>query len=175
MARYEKLGFCPHNSFADADLFPNKAMILGVLGNRTADMYYPEDDKAWSDDVSIVSAMLGGDGTLGMQLACFLRFCSPISNLEIGKPIRIHDVLNPKHISKDLYCEDPEHCQGWSFFVDGKAIKDSPVTWKEGLFLFEDDSYLVAAKDDLANDPHVDIWIFQKPITMPLPDPTKVE
>ena len=49
MARYEKLGFCPHNSFADADLFPNKAMILGVLGNRTADMYYPEDDKAWSE------------------------------------------------------------------------------------------------------------------------------
>ena len=175
MAKYENLGFCPHNSFVNAELFPNKQTVLGVLGNRIADMYYPEDDKAWSEDVSIVSAMLGGDGTLGVQLACFLRFCSPISNLEIGKPIRIHDVLNPKHISKDLYCEDPAHCQGWSFFVDGKAIKDSPVTWKEGLFLFEDDSYLVAAKDDLATDPHVDIWIFQKPISMPLPDPTQSE
>ena len=48
------------------------------------------------------------------------------------------------------------------------------ITWKEGLFLFEDESYLVGAKDDLGEDPHVDIWIFQKPITMPLPSPTEV-
>lgn len=165
MARYENLGYCPHNSFAnyrDYNL-PGNPLAMQIMGHRTADMYYPKDDKAWSNDVSIVSAMLGGDGTLGVQLACFLRFAMPISSLEEGRPIRIHDVINPQHICADLFCNDVENCSDWCFPVNGIIKKDDKHTWRDGMFLFEDEDYLVAAKN---NEDGIDIWIFQKPIPL---------
>ena len=165
MARFENLGYCPNNSFANYREYnlPGNPLAMEIMGRRTADMYYPSDDKAWTNDVSIVSAMLGGDGSLGVQLACFFRFASPIVDDETFKPIRIHDVLNPKHICPDLFCGEPGEGAQWSFPVNGIIMKDNPVTYRDGMFLFEDEDYLVAVKDN-TEDIGIDVWIFQKPV-----------
>ena len=167
MARYENLGYCPHNSFCnyrDYNL-PGNPLAMQIMDGRTAEMYYPPNDKALTNDISIVSAMLGGDGSLGVQIACFCKFNMPTRDFKEGdtlKPIRIHDVLNPRIIHPDLYCEDMATCSGWSFSVDGLVHKDSPVTYLDGLFLLEDEDYLVAIKDN-KEEIGIDIWIFQKP------------
>ena len=165
MARFENLGYCPNNAFCNYREYnlPGNPLAMKILGGRAADMYYPENDKALANDVSIVSAMLGGDGSLGVQLACYLRHVSPSVSLEEFRPIRIHDVINPKHICADLYCNDPSTCSDWCFPVNGLIHKDDKKTWRDGMFLFEDDDYLVAAKD---NEDGIDIWIFQKPVPL---------
>ena len=175
MAAYENEGFCPRNEFHNfyfdegVEPTPIKQKILEILGKRIPYMVYAENKYAWraKGPCSIVDAMLGGDGFLGMELACLLKTLTPVVTdkmpIEKWPKFLIADHLNPHDICKDL-CPSSED-KRWSFFVNDMAIRNDPVTYLNGKHILYDDRYLVVVDETEARNeqPVVKIQLFKMP------------
>ena len=155
MAKYEQLGYCPNNKFMTyRSESPVIKMVKTILGRRPNYLVYDKRDVFWSDDKrdSIVDALYGGDGILGIRVATYLELILP-EPLEDqdgeGRMIILHDVINPKQIDEDILCFDGG--REWEFPVNGgvdRRLKPSSKGTKEGtLKLFFDTRYLVCVQD----------------------------
>ena len=152
MAYYENEGFCP--SCSSFDGYPAEQRnnfvntIFGILNGRQGLMVYAPNRKSWFDEhPSIVDAMLGGDGTLGIQIATILACTIPsfgIKSPDIPRKILIVDCLCPTDLGADVFY-DPTRGdeQNWSFFVDGKASFDNPVRQIGERIIIHDSRYAV--------------------------------
>lgn len=152
MAMYENRGFCPHNSFLHYNMNGNEVNPLWettgkILGDRPGYMVYDKAMNAYKGECYIVDAMMGGTGTLGLEIACALRSMIPVCKYsETGRPIVCADLLNPYQIPAAIGQLEDEWklCEG----------EDPAKT-----VLVQDDRYLVAIQDD-GNE--VKVYLFKQ-------------
>ena len=154
MAKYEQLGYCPNNTFMTyRDKNPVVKVIETILGRRPYYMVYDKRDVFWKGDKrdSIVDALYGGNGILGIQVATYLELImpEPLERDDEVRPIIVHDVINPAQIDGDILCFDGG--REWEFPVNGgvdRRRKPSSKGTKEStLKLFFDTRYLVVVQD----------------------------
>ncbi len=154
MAKFESLGHCPNNAFATyRSESPVVKAINTILGRRPVYMVYDRKDIFWSEKKrdSIVDALFGGDGILGIQVATYLELImpEPLERDNEVRPIIIHDVLNTAHIDEDIISFD--NGREWEFTSKGgvdRRLKPSSKGTKEStLKLFFDTRYLVCVQD----------------------------
>ena len=148
MAAYENEGYCPSNSFGM--YYPDQRNpladdILKIAGSRIGYMVYEKRACAWNREwSSIVDAMLGGTGILGMEIACYLRALAPVCKYgESELKILISDQVSPGAISDDIAHVEENGKYKWGFFVNGLCGCDNMVTYCDDKTIFYDDRYLV--------------------------------
>ena len=175
MAAYENEGFCPCNDFIQffidegLEMTPVRLKTLDILGKRDAYMVYEDNKYAWrvSGVCSIVEAMLGGDGLLGMEIACLLRGLTPDFSermpVEKRPKFLIADHLNPHDICGGLCWSSDAKC--WHFLVNGVANPNDPVFHLDGKTILYDDRYLVVVDefDARSEQPIVYVDLFKIP------------
>lgn len=160
MAKYEQLGYCPHNSFMR---FTKKSRaqktVEGLLGKRSVYMVYDKVDHYWepSDKDSIVNALYGGSAILGIQVATYLDTVAP-EPLEENLMIVVHDIINPLQADENLRCLETK----W-FFDDISSTKSTKRTMKceEGTRkkVFWDERYMVLI-EDTPESPEMGVHIY---------------
>ena len=158
MAYFENEGFCP--SCSSFDYYPTEQRnnfvntIFGILNGRQGLMVYAPNRKSWFDEhPSIVDAMLGGDGSLGIQIATILACAIPgfklnAPNKDTIRKISLIDCLCPTDLGEDVFY-DPSRgsAQNWQFFVDGRASLDNPVHQIGNRTIIHDTRYAVVLDD----------------------------
>ena len=168
-------GTCLRDVFFDYCSLSNEESVrlrrlgyLTIIGDRVHYMRYSLKDFAWREGYpSVVEALLGGDGALGLKAIRHLVKIMPRTSLSTGfdKEIVIHDVLSPYQIADDivyygnsLSASCPER---WAFCGRGGFVfSKSPITTKDNRAIFSDERFLivVADKEDI-----VEMWILATP------------
>ncbi len=168
MAIFEKHGYCPGcSAFGEYPIgkqSPLAKKILEILDHREQLMVYEPGDRSWLDErPSIVDVMLGGDGTLGMELAVMLMMATPAPSPEaMGydclRKIRLVDVVNPYQLGADVYFDfdankDEAHRDAdWSFYVNNHVIFNDPIRHLDNRTIIFDERYAVIMKDEAEGD-----------------------
>lgn len=155
MAYFENEGFCPScSSFTDYPADKRNQFIgaiISILNRRQILMVYELGRKSWFCQYpSIVDAMLGGDGVLGIQLATMLQNATPDFQFHANKgirKIRLVDCLCPADLGKDVYYDQYGRDCNWSFYVDGKVVFDEPVHRVGNRTIIHDDRYAIVVCD----------------------------
>ena len=125
MAMFENEGFCPSNSFGfyirereDKNALSDR--VLDILGDRRGYMVYDKD--SCSKEAYVVDMFLGGNTTLGLEVAVILREYDPkCVYAEHGKKILIYDLINPHQMPLEVSkYEDDRYLVG---LLDGNDIQ----------------------------------------------------
>lgn len=162
MAKYERLGYCPNNAFMTFDFGGTSTVARStqsILGARPVYMVYDEKDHFWDPTArdTIVDALYGGDGVLGIQVATYLELILP-EPLEDqdgeGRMIILHDVINPKQIDEGILgfgFEGTIKIPEWMFSTNGGVSRKRKPTAKADKEstkkIYFDDRYLVCIQD----------------------------
>lgn len=166
MAKFENLGYCPNNAFGYSRRSFDGAAVQAtetILGRRPVYMVYDQKDIFWSEENrdSIVDALYGGEGILGVQVSTYLEiiYPEPLEDKGEARKIIIHDVLNPKQMDEDILHFD-DAGEEWEFAVRGGVDRKLKPTLKvekgSTKKLFWDDRYLVCIQDmGGKNDIHI--------------------
>ncbi len=161
MAFFEEEGFCPScSSFGDYPAEKKNGAtrtIIDILNGRQSLMVYAPECKSWFDEYpSIVDAMFGGDGILGIQLATIIARAVPGFNLQNRtgiRKIRLIDCLNPTDLDPEVFY-DPTRGddENWQFFVDGRASFQNPIRETESRIIVYDSRYAIVMVDVANHD-----------------------
>ena len=137
--------------------------IMKILGDRPAYMVYDKEHFAWGYKVpSIVEALLGGTGELGLEVAEYLKEIIPECRYGfVGRDIIIHDVINPFVIDDELFAYGKDLDVIWLFGKSGINDPCVGVSSRDDKAIFSDDRFLVVVYN-YENLP-VGIWIFRMP------------
>lgn len=151
MAMYESRGFCPNNSFlhygAENEVSANWERTREILGDRCGYMVYDDNNCVYNAECYIVDALVGAKGTLGIEIACALRYLVPVCiYAEKGRPICCFDLNNPYKIPANIGERE------------GKWILSSEEDPAKTLLL-EDERFLVAIQD---TEKEVNVYLFKK-------------
>lgn len=153
MAMYEDKGYCPNNSFFQYELEGNEVSPLWkrtkeILGDRTGYMVYSKGGANCNGCCYIVDALEGAKGTLGIEIACALKFLIPTCKYaEFGRAIICTDLINPCLIPAEICRVNSDK---WTLCSSEKPEKT---------ILIEDERYLVAIQD---NKEEVHIYLYKK-------------
>ena len=138
MAKYEDLGFCPHNSFThymmEHEGSANANRALSILGPRIAFMVYDKGVCTYNGDPYVVDAICGATDTTGIEIATAIKILDPICEYpDKGLKLSCYDTISPYQIPGIRSNGDK-----WTLPADD-----------DNSFLFEDERYLnVIVKDE---------------------------
>ena len=160
---FEQDGYCPSNSFNwmfQGMEDPNMAIKLrNEFGDRIGYMVYAKDEVATAlngEHCSIVEACR--NICLAHDLASLLALLIPeCVYAETGRKILIHDTINPKQAAREPIVETSSG--RYSFFQNGRADNQHPLTRKGAKYLIQDLRWLLVIDDGNGKDDPVDIRI----------------
>ena len=153
MARYEELGYCPHNAMG--------CLLTAHAGYIWSDLspilVYDEDKtvpaRMEHDNKPLVEAIIIEDPEMSLAIAGALNFYFSYREIDINDDnyakISIIDVVNINEI--------PGICMDSFSSYTGAHFQSSK---NSGLTILQDDLYVVGIRPDTENKSHVTLYIF---------------